>query len=63
MDGLFKLLGVLVGLYALYGVGTGSVYAKHRWSGRTIYRADDALGFWSTIVIYAALAVLLLFWF
>jgi hypothetical protein len=55
----FDLLGVLVGIYAGYSALTGSVFAKHRAWGRTVYRDQTPWAFWSTIVVYALLAVAL----
>lgn len=63
VDGLFKLLGVLAGCYAMYGLASGSIYAKYRWGGRVFRRDADTLGFWSAIAAYVALAGMLIFLF
>ncbi len=59
MSAMFKLLGILVGLYTAYAVSKGEVFARSGVWGRTISR-DDAPGyFWTVIVIYGGLAVAL----
>jgi uncharacterized RDD family membrane protein YckC len=63
VDALFKLLGVLVGCYAVYGLANGAIYAKYRWGGRVLRRDADTLGFWSAIAAYGALAGMLIFLF
>jgi hypothetical protein len=63
MGAFFKLLGAMVACYAVYGVVTGSVYAKYRAWGRMFYRDEDAVGYWSAIAAYVALAGMLLFLF
>lgn len=57
---MFKLLGVLVGLYALFAALNGEVYAKSGPWGRRVMRADSPEYFWVVIVIYACLALALL---
>lgn len=56
---MFKVLGLLVGLYALYAVVTGEVYAKSGAWGRTVSRAKSPEYFWVVIAIYAGLALAL----
>ena len=63
MNGLFKLLGVMVGCYVVYGLATGAIYAKSRAWGRTFRRDEDAVGYWSAIAAYVFLAGMLLFVF
>ena len=57
---MFKMLGVLVILYALYAAFTGSVYAKSGISSRTVRRDESPEYFWIVIVIYFGLGVALL---
>ena len=57
---MFKLLGVLVGLYALVAAFTGEVYAKAGVWGRTVSRADAPEYFWTVIALYGALSIALL---
>jgi hypothetical protein len=57
---MFKMLGVLVGLYTLYAGFRGEVYAKSGPSGRTVSRWDSPRYFWTVIVIYAGLSAALL---
>jgi len=61
--GLFKLLGVLVGAYAGYGLYSGEIYGRSGVWGRTFRRDEDRLGYWSAIVAYVVLALMLLFLF
>jgi hypothetical protein len=61
--GLFKVLGVLVGAYAGYGLFTGEIYGRSGVWGRTFRRDEDRFGCWSAIVAYAVLALMLLFLF
>jgi hypothetical protein len=63
MGALFKLLGAAVGCYVVYGLATGAVFAKYRTWGRTVRRAEDAVGYWSSIAAYVVLAGMLLFVF
>ena len=60
---MFKLLGVLVGLYTLYSAVSGRVYARSGPGGRTVFREDSPSYFWVVITIYAGLSVALLFLF
>lgn len=56
---MFKMLGLLVGLYTLYAAMNGEVYAKSGVWGRTVSRAESPTYFWVVIAIYGALAVAL----
>ena len=60
MSALFKLLGILVGVYTVYAVARGEVFAKSGVWGRTVSREDSPQYFWTVIVIHAALAVALM---
>lgn len=57
---MFKILGLLVGLYTLYATLKGEVYAKDGASGRVVSRAESPEYFWVVIAIYAGLSVALL---
>ncbi|HEX5755100.1 MAG TPA: hypothetical protein VFY12_01940 [Arenimonas sp.] len=57
---MFKLLGVIVGLYTAYAATQGEVYAKHRAWGRSIRKDEEPKYFWTVIVIYTALSIALL---
>ncbi|HET7546810.1 MAG TPA: hypothetical protein VFJ86_03530 [Usitatibacter sp.] len=61
--GLFKVLGVLVAAYAGYGLATGTIYGRSGIWGRTWRRDEDAWGYWSAIVAYLVLALMLIFLF
>lgn len=63
MDGLFKMLGVLVAIYVVHALVTGEVFAKWRWSGRWFRRDENADMYWSTVVIYGLLSLALVFVF
>lgn len=56
---MFRALGLLVGLYTLYSVFRGEVYAKSGIWGRRVSRADSPEYFWVVVVIYAGLALAL----
>lgn len=56
---MFKIIGLVVGLYALFAALTGEVYAKTGFRGRTISRVDSPVDFWMTVAIYAGLAIAL----
>lgn len=57
---MFKLLGVLVGLYTILAAFKGEVFAKSGVWGRTISKHDSPEYFWVVIAIYGALSVALL---
>lgn len=57
---MFKILGILVGLYTLYAAITGEVYEKSGAGGRTVSKADSPEYFWVVVVIYAGLSVALI---
>lgn len=63
MDILFRVLGVLLALYVVQALRTGSVYARSRAWGRTFTRADDAFGYWAAIGSYSLLSLALVFVF
>lgn len=56
---MFRLLGALLGIYVIFAVVQGSVYAKRRAWGERIERASEPHRFWTVIAIYAALSVAL----
>ena len=56
---LFKIIGMLVALYAICAALSGQVFAKSGAWGKTILRSEAPVEFWMTIVIYAGLAVAL----
>ena len=57
---MFKMLGVLVGLYTLYAAINGEVYAKSDAGGRIVSRVASPEYFWVVIAIYAGLSVALI---
>lgn len=63
MDGLFKLLGILLGCYVALSLQRGVVFAKSGPWGRTYRRDEHGLAYWSAIVCYALLSLALLFIF
>ena len=60
MTVMFKTLGVLVCLYALYSAYSGKVYAKAGIRGRMVSRKDSPEYFWVVTAIYIALGIALL---
>lgn len=56
---MFKVLGVLVGLYTAWAAVQGEVFAKHRAWGRTVRRDETPKYFWAVIAVYALLALAL----
>lgn len=57
---LFKILGVLVGLYAVSAAIKGEVYARSGLWGRTVSMVESPIYFWVVIASYAVLSVALL---
>ena len=60
---MFKVLGALLALYTIYAVAKGEVVAKAGPGARTVVRDESPRYFWCVIVIYAGLALALLFLF
>ena len=57
---MFKPLGALVALYALWAAIDGKVYAKQgglRTGWRVIARAEEPVYFWTVVGIYGALGI------
>jgi len=59
----FKLLGVLLLLYIAYALNGGAVYARRGPRGGIYQRDAEPFRYWSTLAIYAALSIALLFVF
>lgn len=57
---MFKLLGVVVLVYAAYGAWHGEIFAKSGPWGRTILREDSPGYFWVVIAVYCLLGLALL---
>jgi hypothetical protein len=57
---MFELLAILIGLYTMYAVFQGRVYAKSVVWGRTVSRADSPEYFWVVVAIYAGLSAALI---
>jgi hypothetical protein len=60
---MFKALGALVLLYAVYAAVTGEVYAKSGVGGRTVSRDDSPRYFWVVVVIYLGLGLAMTLYF
>ncbi len=60
---MFKLLGALVALYAIYAAVKGEVVAKAGPGARTVVRDESPRYFWCVVIIYAGLALALVFLF
>jgi hypothetical protein len=57
---LFKMLGIVIGLYAAYAALSGKVYARSGPAGRMVTRRESPRYFWIVVVIYASLSLALL---
>jgi len=60
---MFRLLGVLVICYVAYSLAAGEVYAKYGAGGRTARRDEEPFKYWSGVISYSVLALLLFFVF
>lgn len=60
---MFKLLGVLLGVYVVYAAMTGEVIAKSGPGMRRVDREESSRYFWTVIAIYASLALSMILWF
>jgi hypothetical protein len=60
---MFKLLGILLSFYVVYGFANGKVYGRYRAGGRMFRRDADPWLFWSTLVVYSLLAAALILFF
>ena len=60
---LFTFLGTLLIIYVIYAVTKGEVYAKSGAWGKRIYLEESPGEFWTAIVIYSVLSMLLLMFF
>ncbi len=56
---MFRALGILVALYALYAAMSGKVYVKAGPWGKTVTREAAPVHFWVALAIYAGLAAML----
>lgn len=63
MDGLFRLLGILLALYVALSLERGVVYAKSGPWGRSYRRDEHSYHYWSAIVCYVLLSLALIFLF
>lgn len=57
---MFKGLGILVAIYAIYAISRGEVFAKSGVSGKTISKIESPKYFWIVILVYVALSIALL---
>lgn len=60
---MFKPLGVLIALYALYAAVRGEVFVKSGVWGKRVLRDESPQAFWGSVVLYALLAVAVFFFF
>jgi hypothetical protein len=60
---IFKGLSVIVALYVAYALTVGKVYARRGPWGVCWARSENPFWYWSTVVIYAVLSVVLAFVF
>ena len=60
---MFKAIGVLVALYAVYGAAAGEIFAKRGASGGMVKRSESPFNYWATISVYIGLSLALFFVF
>ena len=60
---MFKMLGVLVAGYVIYGFVTGEIYARSGFWGRTFRRDEEPWKYWGAMISYSLLAIALIFFF
>lgn len=58
---LFQGLGVLIILYTLYSLSRGEVLAKSGIRWVTVSRVESPVYFWTVIVIYGGVSIMLFF--
>lgn len=63
MKGFFRLIGVLLALYVVRCVLTGSVVVASGPRARTLRRDTEPVRYWGAIGIYSLLVLALLFVF
>lgn len=63
MKPAFQALGVLLAIYVICAIASGTVYAKDKWSYSAIHRDETPGRFWTIVVIYAGLSAALCFVF
>ncbi|MCW5569619.1 MAG: hypothetical protein KIT78_00825 [Steroidobacteraceae bacterium] len=63
MKPFFQALGVLLAIYVLYAIASGTVYAKDKWSYSAIRRDETPGRYWTVIGIYVGLGLALYFVF
>jgi len=56
---VFKAIGIVVGLYALYAALSGRVFVKSGPGGRWVDRNESPEYFWISVVVYVGLAIAL----
>ena len=57
---MFKLLGLMVGIYVIVALISGAVKTRAGIRGRTIWRKREANYFWIVIALYASASIALL---
>lgn len=57
---LFKLIGGLILLYALYAFATGEVVVKSGMGGKRYKRDAAPVPYWSSVVFYVLLAIVVM---
>lgn len=63
LETMFKILGLLLFCYVIYGLVTGDIYGRSGVWGKTYRRENNALGYWSAISAYILLTLALIFFF
>ncbi|WP_144395471.1 hypothetical protein [Pleionea sediminis] len=49
---IVKSFALLMVAYGLYGVVSGKIYAKDKWSGRYVYKNEEPTSFWLICASY-----------
>ena len=60
---MFRILGALIVCYVSYTLAAGEVYARYGAWGQTVRRDEEPFKYWSGVISYSVLALLLFFVF
>lgn len=59
--GIIAFLGMALAIYGFYGLITGQVYAKDKWSGGYIYRSERPAYFYLVCICYIVVGGMIFF--
>jgi hypothetical protein len=57
---MFKFLGLVVGIYTIIALISGSIKTRAGLGGRTIWRKREANYYWLVVAIYSSASIALL---